>query len=271
MGVRPVTVVARSWPGPRAGTVTDAGGIVASAWSGMACWRSSSARPPSPAATPATVTPPARSRNERRDQSGIARSGAGPTTRAGSFARFGPTSQPSTQMPTATEIAAETAVIAGDDSGSRRVARKPMTPNSAKPIEARPISVRARIPRPAPMASATMTMNTSSASLSLVPNRPTMRSLAPGGWRSMTSWPMPATSEPAPARRPARSSEVPRAAAAAAMPPMAARDLVVIVRRAWQPRVTARCRRRPEPGPGPARPAARRPAAGRTPGSWSRW
>ena len=57
--------------------------------------------------------------------------------------------------------------------------------------------------------------DTSRASLSFVPNRATTKSLAPGGWRSMTTWPMAATSDVAPASRPASSSETPSAAAVA--------------------------------------------------------
>ena len=52
------------------------------------------------------------------------------------------------------------------------------------------------------MSSATATMSTSRASLSLVPNRPTTKSLAPGGWRSMTTWPTAATSDVAPGQEP---------------------------------------------------------------------
>ena len=44
----------------------------------------------------------------------------------------------------------------------------------------------ARIPSPAPNASAASTTTISRASLSLVPNSATTKSLAPGGWRSMT-------------------------------------------------------------------------------------
>ena len=85
------------------------------------------------------------------------------------------------------------------------------------------------------MASATATMNSSSASLSLVPNRPTTKSLAPGGWWSTTTCPIAATSDVAPGRSPARSSETPRAVAVAARPASAASRP--------DPRV-ARCRRR---------------------------
>ncbi len=52
------------------------------------------------------------------------------------------------------------------------------------------------------MSSATATMNSSRASLSLVPNRVTTKSFAPGGWRSMTTWPTAATSDVAPGQEP---------------------------------------------------------------------
>ena len=72
------------------------------------------------------------------------------------------------------------------------------------------------------MSSATATMSTSSASLSLVPKSPTTTSLAPGGWRSMTTWPTDATSEVAPDNSPASSSETPSAVAVATTPATAA-------------------------------------------------
>ena len=116
--------------------------------------------------------------------------------------------------------------------GSPSAARKPRTPNAPKASDAMSDRRVARIPRPAPMRSATRTMTISRASLSLVPNRPTTNSLAPGGWMSMTTWPTAATSEVAPGSRPARSSEVPRAAATATAPPTAARAFDVVTRAA---------------------------------------
>src|SRR6476646_5708716 len=68
------------------------------------------------------------------------------------------------------------------------------------------------------MSSATATISTSSASLSLVPKSPTTTSLAPGGWRSMTTWPTDATSDVAPDNSPASSSETPSAVAVATIP-----------------------------------------------------
>src|SRR3954452_24559570 len=79
------------------------------------------------------------------------------------------------------------------------------------------------MPSSAPMTRATTTMNSSKASLSLVPNRLTTTSLAPGGCRSMMTWPTAATSEVAPGSTPARSSETPSATAVATSPEMAAR------------------------------------------------
>ena len=72
------------------------------------------------------------------------------------------------------------------------------------------------------MSSETATMNSSKASLSLVPKSETTKSLAPGGWRSMTACPTAATSDVAPGRTPASSSEMPSAAAVATTPAIAA-------------------------------------------------
>ena len=47
-------------------------------------------------------------------------------------------------------------------------------------------------------------------------------SFAPGGWRSMTTWPTAATSDVAPGRSPASSSETPSAVATATIPASAA-------------------------------------------------
>src|SRR6478609_890754 len=80
------------------------------------------------------------------------------------------------------------------------------------------------MPSSAPRTSATTTMNSSKASLSLVPNRLTMASLAPGGWWSMMTWPTAATSEVAPGSTPASSSETPSATAVATSPATGARQ-----------------------------------------------
>src|SRR5438552_580496 len=87
------------------------------------------------------------------------------------------------------------------------------------------------------MSSAIATMSTSSASLSFVPKSPTTTSLAPGGWRSMTTWPTDATSDVAPDSNPASSSETPSAVAVATTPATAAGQS----RPAW--RVVARAAR----------------------------
>src|SRR4051794_31443571 len=79
------------------------------------------------------------------------------------------------------------------------------------------------MPSSAPRTRATTTMNSSRASLSLVPNRLTTKSLAPGGWRSMMTWPTAAISEVAPGSTPASSSETPSATAVATSPAIAAR------------------------------------------------
>ena len=72
------------------------------------------------------------------------------------------------------------------------------------------------------MSTAPTTMARLRASLSLVPNRLTIRSLAPGGWRSMTRSPMAMTSDGAPDSSPATSSAVAMATAAAMAPETAA-------------------------------------------------
>src|SRR4051794_15764936 len=79
------------------------------------------------------------------------------------------------------------------------------------------------MPSSAPRTRATTTMNSSRASLSLVPNRLTTKSLAPGGWRSMMTWPTAAISEVAPGSTPASSSEAPSATPVATSPAIAAR------------------------------------------------
>src|SRR3954451_8621753 len=79
------------------------------------------------------------------------------------------------------------------------------------------------MPSSAPRTRATTTMNSSRASLSLVPNRLTTTSLAPGGCRSMMTWPTAAISEVAPGSTPASSSDTPSATAVATSPEIAAR------------------------------------------------
>ena len=59
--------------------------------------------------------------------------------------------------------------------------------------------------------------------MSFVPKRATTKSFAPGGWRSMTTWPTAATSEVAPGRIPAISSDTPSAVSVATAPAIAAR------------------------------------------------
>ena len=58
--------------------------------------------------------------------------------------------------------------------------------------------------------------------MSLVPNSDTMKSLDPGGAKSMTADPTAAIGEGTPAIRPANSSPTPSAASAATMPEIAA-------------------------------------------------
>ena len=135
----------------------------------------------------------------------------------------GPSSQPRIHRAAPTETAAEAATIAGFASGSPSAARKPSAPKAANPSAASAYRRRDRMPSAAPMAVATATTNSSRASLSFVPNSVTTTSLAPGGWRSITTWPTAATSDVAPGRIPAISSDSPRAARVATAPAMPAR------------------------------------------------
>ena len=106
------------------------------------------------------------------------------------------------------------------------------------------------------MSNAPMATDTLSTSLSLVPKRLTMRSLAPGGWSEMTRSPMASTIDGAPATTPAMSSAMAMATSAAMAPAAAAArsaerlamgrmapdtDGVVgrIMPRSWRGRVTA--------------------------------
>ena len=81
---------------------------------------------------------------------------------------------------------------------------------------------RAAMPRAAAMSTAPTTIMTLRTSLSASPNRLTMRSLAPGGWRSMTRSPMAMTNDGAPETSAAMSSATPMVTAAAMAPANAA-------------------------------------------------
>ena len=180
---------------------------------GATRWRSRRVRPTTPTATAATPTPPARMRNDRRDQSGITATEP-PADELGSRAPDPSSSQPRTHRPTPIETAAAAAAIARV--GERIAERGQESDRPRRRRTRRPRSRyrrRATSPSPAPTTSATATMKSSSASLSLVPNRATTRSFAPAGWRSMTTCPTAATSEVAPGNSPASSSERPSAAA----------------------------------------------------------
>ncbi len=128
----------------------------------------------------------------------------------------------STISPTATASAAFTSPSGRDTSGWRTAAiaaRSPKQTKTATPIEKRRA---ARSPATAAIATAAPTIRTLRASLSLVPKSPTIRSLAPGGWKLMTSVPMAMTSEGASRTIPANSSATAIAAPAASAPDSAA-------------------------------------------------
>ncbi len=101
---------------------------------------------------------------------------------------------------------------------SAAAAAKPTAPNATMTRVAAAPWRRATRPTPAATISATATMNRLRASLSLVPNRLTMKSLAPGGCRAMTCVPTAITSDGKPGRSPAASSLAAMPAAPAATP-----------------------------------------------------
>ena len=182
--------------------------------------RSSRLRPTTPTATAPTPTAPARIMNERRDQSGISATGpavrrrvrGGAPERTRREASRGPTGRPRPTLPSRSRRSPASRADRRARRGTRR--RRRRRTRRRRPMYRR----RATTPSTAPRTSATTTMNSSRASLSFVPNRATTKSLAPGGWRSMTTWPTAATSDVAPASRPASSSETPSAAAVATIP-----------------------------------------------------
>ena len=87
---------------------------------------------------------------------------------------------------------------------------------------ATPYQRRASSPTIAPTRTTTATTVTVSAVLSLVPNSDTMKSLEPGGAKSMTADPTAAIGEGTPASSPANSSPAASATSAATMPASAA-------------------------------------------------
>ncbi len=86
-----------------------------------------------------------------------------------------------------TATTADTTIIAGLVSGFASDAKKPIAPNAPKPRLPSTYRRAARSPSPRPTMTPTATMNSSNASLSLVPNSSTTKSLAPGGWRSIAT------------------------------------------------------------------------------------
>ncbi len=217
IGVSPGVVGDRSEPAGRAAARSVAGGMLTPTPAGAERVRSSRARPPTPATSAPRPTAPVRRRKERRAGSEIA-GFWGVTSTAAALDN----SHDSVWMPTPAAIATWSTTIAGLASGSPVAATKPTTPNAANPSAASGNDRVAMRPRSAPKPSEARTTTTSSASLSLVPNRATTKSLAPGGWRSITTWPTAATSDAAPGSSPAISSEMPRARPAETAPAAAA-------------------------------------------------
>ena len=127
----------------------------------------------------ATAIVPACRRKVRRDQSGeIAPDRASATALASAvFSRNDSVWIPTSAATTPTIIA-----VVGLAAGESNEARKPSTAKTTNPAAATVNDQRtAAQPRIAPIATATARISVSSASLSFVPNRPTTRSLAPGG------------------------------------------------------------------------------------------
>ena len=119
-------------------------------------------------------------------------------------------------------MAADTSTSVIELPATRSEASSP-TPTSPRITAiARPYDRRASSPTSAPTSTTAATTTTVSAVLSLVPNSETMKSLDPGGAKSMTAAPTAAIGEGTPAIRPANSSPTASATSAATMPAIAA-------------------------------------------------
>ncbi len=127
-------MVARSDPAASGGTVTEAGGMDAAAAAGATRPLSSNVRPRYPAPTAATPTAPARTRNDRRDQSGIRATDVlarpSPTAVDGATPFEWSSSQPRTHKPSPIEIAALAPETPGLVSGASSDATNPTTPKA---------------------------------------------------------------------------------------------------------------------------------------------
>jgi hypothetical protein len=188
---------------------SDGGGRLSPTDEITARWPSSSRRPATPATSEAAIRPPLRARKPRRDQSGISR----PSRRTGAS---------HVNVNIALPAAAAPGRIARvGELPPRMAAAKPSAAKAAKPAPASVGRDPASEPRPAAMSRDTSTTTISSASLSLVPNRATATSLAPGGWRSITVCPTASRSDGAPGTIPATSSAAAKATSAAATPAIA--------------------------------------------------
>ena len=152
----------------------------------------------SPRRPPPTPTQPARMRNERRDQSGIEPAVA--AGRDGVGDRVGCHEPAEDPEPDPDRDRRGHRDDARARPAGRRARRRNRRPRRRRTPRAATVYRRAATtPRPAPISERDRTtMRSSSASLSLVPKRATTKSLAPGGWRSMTTWPTAATSDVAP-------------------------------------------------------------------------
>ena len=110
----------------------------------------------------------------------------------------------STAPPRTTATMALSRASAGWTSGWLSAAASAMAPNAAKIAQPSQSRRPARTPAVAAMATAAITIRPLRAALSFVPKRSTKTSLAPGGWRLMTSDPTATTSDGAPAAMPAK-------------------------------------------------------------------
>ena len=124
---------------------------------------SSSARPTPPPTTASAPRAPARTRKPRRPIAGL------PSVTAAAVSR-----NTMTSIPTAACRAAESTVGTGAAVGDRRPASAPTPAIATMPIAAGRRLCRATRPSAAPATSTTAVMKTPRASLSVVPNRPTM-------------------------------------------------------------------------------------------------
>ena len=232
-----------TWSAVSGGTDWSGAGILVELTMASACSPSSRYRP----APPTTITPPsvpALAIRKRRRVHSAERQSISVTSPVPAGAPASGTRPKSAMRPAATAMTALTTASEGDASGSRSAAAAARTPNATKAAVPSQRRRAARMPAAPARTSATTTTATFRASLSFVPNRLTITSLAPGGCRLITSDPIEVTSDGAPATVPATSSAAAIATPAASAPATAGRQLPAS---RWRKPVRLRA------GPGPPR------------------